>query len=64
MADIAFIIVTLAVAILNIPPLFWHLENGNSGPASLGIWAILTNLTFGVSVISYLLHWSLLTFAD
>jgi hypothetical protein len=48
MADLAFIIVTLVVAVLNIPPLFWHLENGNSGPTSLGIWSILINLTLGV----------------
>ncbi|KAK9894799.1 fungal pheromone STE3G-protein-coupled receptor [Cystobasidium minutum MCA 4210] len=44
MGDYPFMILSLLCAVLNILPFCWQLQHGNSGPACLGFWVILTNL--------------------
>lgn len=49
MGDYAYIVLSAAVALLNIAPLSWQIEHRNSGPVCLGFWVILLNINNFVS---------------
>ena len=49
MVDLAYVIVSLFVVLVNIVPLCWQIEHRNSGPICLIFWVIVLNLLFFVS---------------
>lgn len=51
MGDIAFIVLAFSVSILNLPPLVWHIQHGNAGAASLGIWIMILNIIRAVCAL-------------
>ena len=44
MPDKPFMAFTAICAFLNIAPLCWQIEHGNSGPICLGVWIVAWNL--------------------
>jgi pheromone a factor receptor len=44
MGDTVYTVFSAICVLLNIAPLCWQIEHGNSGPVCVGFWVIIMNL--------------------